>query len=489
MNDLPKGPSRLFRTLLALLVLWPALLPAAEDPRIAPEVWAAASRSASTDARLPLWVEFKDKGLSASERQAVLTAMQTGWSAHTAWRRQRAAAPACDLDLPVYQLYVRRLIREGARIRYASRWLNAVSLDAEAHRLNRLANAPEVRSVRLRAGYHPPEVEVEPSTTEHSGPRSSNAPALDYGPSAGQILQIKADKLHAKGLSGHGVVVCMIDTGFRRDHEALSTRPVLAERDFIFRDGDTGNGTGDVATQWDHGTGTWAVLGGFAPGMLIGPAYGAEFLLAKTEDVRSETRVEEDNFVAAAEWADNHGADVISTSLGYLSFDDGFSYAPDQLDGATAVTTRAVNAATEVGIAVCVAAGNEGPAPSSLGTPADAFNILTVGAVKSDKTIADFSSRGPTADGRIKPEVVAQGFRTYWANASAVGRYAYASGTSLATPLVGGGVALLLESHPDWSPLQVREALIRTANRKNAPDNIYGFGLINLKKANRYRFR
>ena len=458
------------------------------DRRIAAEVQAARDRL-GPDAVLGLWVELEDKGLAPESARAALQAIEAGWTEPVRRRRLRAGAAAAQLDLPVQPRYVDRLRREGARIRYASRWLNAVSLDAEAHRLERLAAGPEVSAVRLRARYRLPEVEVDSAPPPPAGARVPRGAGLDYGPAAGQIRQIQAHRLHRKGLSGRGVIVCMIDTGFRRDHEALRSPTVLAERDFIFGDRETANQPGDAPSQWEHGTGTWSVLGGFAPGRLIGPAYGSTFLLAKTEDIRSETRIEEDYFVAAAEWADQRGADVISASLGYLGFDDGFSYTPGQLDGASAVTSRAVNAAAEVGITVCVAVGNQGPQSASLITPADAFEILAVGAISPNRQIAVFSSRGPTADGRIKPEVVAQGIATYWADADDPEGYALASGTSLATPLVGGGAALLLEAHPDWGPRQVREALLQTASRHAAPDNSYGYGLIQLKKAERYRFR
>jgi serine protease AprX len=181
---------------------------------------------------------------------------------------------------------------------------------------------------------------------------------------------------------------------------------------------------------------------------------------------------------------------VISSSLGYLNFDDGFTYTKQQLDGKTAVTTIAANTAAHLGIVVCNAMGNEGTlGDTSLITPADAETILACGAVNSSGVIASFSSRGPTGDGRIKPEVVARGYYTYCATASDTNTFGYVSGTSLSTPLVGGCAAVLLSAHPDWVPWKVREALMYTANNSFTPNNTYGWGLIDLLAAVQYSFR
>jgi serine protease AprX len=252
----------------------------------------------------------------------------------------------------------------------------------------------------------------------------------------------------------------------------------LAEYDFIFNDYQTANEANDVSSQWDHGTYTWSTLGGAKTGTLYGPAFGASFVLAKTEDVRSETQVEEDNWAEAVEWADSLGADVISSSLGYS---DWYTYA--SFDGHTAVTTIAANLATAYGIVVCNAMGNEGPNPGTLIAPADAYEIISCGAVGSSGTIAGFSSRGPTYDGRMKPEVCAQGVSTYCASSWGVTSYTNVSGTSLSTPLIGGCAAVLLSARPNLTPQQVRLAFMQTASKAANPDNTYGWGILNLAAA------
>jgi hypothetical protein len=277
----------------------------------------------------------------------------------------------------------------------------------------------------------------------------------------------------------------MFDTGFNKAHSAVVNLKRVAEYDFVFGDSETANQANDISIQWDHGTGTWSVLGGYANGFLIGPAYNASFLLAKTEDDRSETPVEEDNWQHAVEWADSIGCDVISSSLGYSVFDSPYpaiTYAME--DGKTTVVTKAAALAARRGIVVASAMGNSGPGVGSLTCPADADSILSVGAVDTTNTITNFSGRGPTADGRGKPEVVAQGLNTWWAVAGNVNSFGQASGTSLSTPLIGGAAAQVREAHPEWTVQQVRYALKLSADKAAAPDSqTYGWGQPNVVKA------
>jgi subtilisin family serine protease len=229
-----------------------------------------------------------------------------------------------------------------------------------------------------------------------------------------------------------------------------------------------------------------SVLGGYAEGELVGPAFAATFLLAKTEDTESETPVEEDNWAAAAEWAEAAGADVISSSLGYLGFDSPFAdYSFQDMDGETAVTTIAAEMAAERGVVVLVAAGNAGfhPEHNTLGAPADGKLVLSIGAVDSFGLRADFSSVGRTADGRIKPDVMAQGVLVKGVDPATRDQYVLANGTSFSCPLAAGVAALVLQAHADWSVARVRSSMRSTAERRVRPNRLMGWGIINALKA------
>ncbi len=444
----------------------------------------AAKAAAAPSERVVAWVFLTDKGVGTrAGYRAALAEVRRGLGPH-ALRRRAALGPGLGLDfrdLPVNPRYVAGLRDLGFTVRRESRWVNAVSVSAEAGMLPLLERLPYVRAVQPVLVLRRPEPPAPAPMTGNGVTSGASVPsdsvlASFYGASYPQLDQIQVLALHKLGYSGAGVRVMMIDTGFRKDHPAFGAARLIAEHDFINNDGNVQNETGDVASQQYHGTGCWGTLGGYAPGTLIGPAFAAEFVLAKTEDVTQEVRSEEDNYVAALEWGDSLGVDVTSASLGYWTFDDSTGYSAADLDGNTAVITVAVDVAAAKGICCVNAAGNEGPGVTTIGEPADADSVVSVGAVDVNGVIQGFSSRGPTADGRIKPEVCARGRDTEWAQAWDLG-YGTASGTSLATPLIGGLAALIKEGHPDWTGAQIREALIQTATRSGSPDNAYGYGI------------
>jgi len=330
-------------------------------------------------------------------------------------------------------------------------------------------------------GYRRERIEPSFSTLRSTSPseRSSRL-TIDYGSSFGQVEQINVPAVHDMGLHGEGVVIAVFDTGFKNlRHEAFAHLDILARWDFVNGDGSVANGRdrGDGR----HGSMVLSVLGGHAEGELVGPAYAATFLLAKTEDTESETPVEEDNWAAAAEWAEAWGADIISSSLGYLDFDSPFAdYSFQDMDGETAVSTIAAEMAAERGVVVLVSAGNAGfhPEHNTLGAPADGKSVLSIGAVDSFGSRADFSSVGRTADGRIKPDVMAQGVLVKTADPSTRDRYTLSDGTSFSCPLAAGVAALVLQAHPDWPVTRVRHVMRTTADGPVRPNRLMGWGIL-----------
>lgn len=429
----------------------------------------------------PWWVFFVDHGGAVLDAASMLCVAED--TAPEAWARRGAMSPVPDLlDLEPCAEYVAGVAAHG-RIRHRSRWLNAVSCELTAAAVEEVRGLPFVgrlapvavsRAQSLGPAFSPSGRPLGRTVDAGARPRGPDP----YGPAFGQLEEINVVRLHQAGYTGNRVGVMMLDTGFRKDHHAFANAHLAGEWDYVFEDGDTQNESGDDYYQHYHGTGTWATLGGYDPGHIVGPAFDATFYLAKTEDVRSETQAEEDNYVAALEWADRLGVSVVSASLSYTCFDDGFCYDYPWKDGDRPVISRAVDIAVARGIVCVNSAGNYGWSPNSLGTPADADSIIAVGAVDSLNRIADFSSRGPSDDGQTKPEVVARGVDTWWADAGAPDWYGPSSGTSLSCPLVGGAAALLREAHPEWDPMTLRAALMNTADRHSHPDNDYGWGRI-----------
>jgi|GEM_PF-381271 len=370
-------------------------------------------------------------------------------------------------------------------LRHYSRILRAFSAEINQSNFEILTSLPIVAKIEMVESYitQPPDLNEEAAGTITKSARVSGVAAYEN-----QLKQLNILKAQdSLGLTGKGVRIGFIDTGFFKDHEVfseiLSSGRLIAEYDFINDDDNVSDEEAADTTrnglQSEHGTAVWSLVGGYNPPVYLGAAYGAEFLLAKTERLDTEIHREEDDFVAAVEWCDYWGADIVSVSLGYRDgFADGSAYPFEYLDGQTAITTKAVNWAFERGILCVCCAGNDANnfEDGGLLTPGDAFGALTVGAVDAQGEIATFSSHGPTYDGRIKPDLCAMGVATYYAGNSQ-GLYRTGSGTSLATPLIAGAAALLLESQPELTPAEIITELKRYADRTQNPDNRYGWGI------------
>lgn len=438
--------------------------------------------SAGDEASVPVWVLFTDKAVFTQAEYASKAATISLGEKVLRRRARTGRDRVLFVDLPVAPEYIEAVISSGGTLRRVSKWLNAASYDLPLDLLDEVGRLPFVAEIRPVATFRTDPGTIGQIRLDERNNKALWPDVLNYGPSLGQLTMINVPAVHDLGYTGLGITLAIFDTGFRKTHQAFAVHylmgRVLAEWDFVFEDGDVANEAEDVPNQWNHGTYIWSTAGGFDDGMMYGPAYQASFLLAKTEDLRSETPAEEDNWVAAVEWADSLGADVITSSL---SYSDWYTY--EDLDGQTTLIAIAANTAAALGIVVCNSMGNSGPAPGTLTSPADAFEILACGAVNSNEVLASFSSRGPTFDGRTKPEVCAQGVSTFCASASGDDTYTTVGGTSLSTPLVAGAACVLLEARPTFSPQAIRLALMETADNADSPNNDYGWGVIDLLAA------
>ena len=421
------------------------------------------------------WVFFKDKGLtSPGALSAALQRARLDLHPRALERRRNRRSVPGDVDrrdVSVHLPYVRAVLAAGCSLSVDSSWLNAVSVHGTLEQFRTIAQLPFVDRIEpVRRGFLLGGPLDGPAPGSNAaGQSSAGAPmsSLDYGLSQGQLEQLNLITLHDLGFTGAGILIGVLDTGFHRGHEAFNQPghviDVVLEYDFINDDGFTGIEPGDPSAQHNHGTMVLGTIASWLPGVLVGGAFDASFILCKTEDTTDEYQQEEDFYVAGLQFIEAGGADLATSSLGY---DDWYSQA--QLDGLTAVTTIAVNVATSNGLICVTAAGNNGndldPNTSSLMAPGDAFDVITCGAVDPAGVITDFSSDGPTADGRVKPELLARGFEVYTICAHQDQNCTTdTGGTSVATPLIASVVTCVLQARPLWTPATMRTRLFETA--------------------------
>jgi len=495
---------RSFRLVARMLYLGSVLFVATESLSSSPVtddrtsvIDSSAARTTPRTAR-PMWVFFTEKRLGEqAESQRRLGAFVESLPERTRIRRslRRTAPGLADVrDLPPESEYVAAVRARVAAVRHESRWLNAVSVLADDEQIRQVSAMPFVRAVQpVARAFRRKPLDSRPVIDMAEPQRGANGPAY-YGFAYNQLNQLNIVAAHNAGYTGSGVVIGILDTGFNRTHVAFNqttggAHPVqiLAEYDFINNDADTSQQPADPPDQAFHGTAILGTLAAFQPTQYVGSAIDASFLLAKTEDISQEVPLEEDHYVAGLEWIELNGADLATSSLGYIDW-----YTQANLDGQTAVTTIAVNIATQNGLVCCTAAGNMGhdnnPATSHLIAPADALQVLTCGATDGTGAVANFSSDGPTFDGRPKPELLARGLFTVSTYIYDNVNYYGFSGTSLSTPLVAGGVALIIQARPTWSVEKIRRAVLHTATdfRTTAtydPLHVRGYGLLDVMAA------
>ncbi len=471
-----------FAFIICLLGLLPQCAEAQVEERMLPEVAIGTSGShpALTPRLFRYRVCFKDKAGSPYS----LERPEEFLSAKSLARREKFGLKVDKHDLPVSPAYLKLLRDRGFKVLHQSKWNNSAIIETtDTIGAESLTEVDFITSVARV--WQAVEEKEEGSTSDHltelyiPGSLTDTTRSVSpYGPNPQQVGHLGVDSLHAVGLRGQGVTIAVIDGGFKRANRIAGLRGVkiLGTKNFV--------DTGDIyATSGDHGTMVLSCLAAFQPFGLIGTAPGAEYYLILSEDGASEYPVEEDAWCAAIEYADSVGADLVNSSLGYTRFDTkAMNHTYQDLNGQTAPCSRAASLAASRGMVVVNSAGNSGNDTWKLiGTPADARDILAVGAVDETGLNTFFSSLGPSIDGRIKPDVTALGYEVWVYDSE--GALTQADGTSFASPLLCGGVACLMQAFPTMKPTDLIHLVKTSGHNALHPDNVFGYGVPNLWKA------
>ncbi|MHC1736811.1 MAG: S8/S53 family peptidase [Ignavibacteriaceae bacterium] len=480
------------KIVLISLIFIAQLLPQNFMEKVTPEL---NGKMLTVEADTPIlcWVFFTDKG----ENTESLFANPQSVVSERSLKRRAKVMPLDKLisfdDLPVEDAYVSQLESHGFSVKQKSRWFNGVSGFVRKSDIRNFASLDFVSKIdivwQLKKDYSKNLNETESGSGYTPSTQPEGVFSLNYGASFDQLNQINVPAVHNLGITGENVYVTVLDAGFGLlSHEAFDSVNIIAAYDFVNNDPGVGDST-DMG-EGSHGTQTLSTIGGYKQGQLIGPAYGATYILAKTENTDSETPIEEDNWIAALEWADSIGTDVTSTSLGYIGFDAPYtSYTWMSMNGNTCRITIGADLAAGKGIVVLNSAGNEGfdPTNNTLGAPSDGDSVIAVGGVRPTGERNSFSSVGNTVDGRIKPDIMARGSSVVVASPYSPDQYSpYASGTSFACPLAAGVAVLVLQKNPTLTPMQVREALRMTAGNFATPNREMGWGILNALNAINY---
>jgi len=389
-------------------------------------------------------------------------------------------------DVHIYQPYLDTILKFNIKIIHKLKWKNYIVAEFDSLFYNKIASLSFVKKIQKTSSkFISSSVE---NINHQNSSLKNNIISIEndtlkntfYGNSYLQINSLGIDKLQQYGIWGYNVLIGFLDSGFDyKTHKSFKNINVVDEYDFINLDKNTRNENNDIENQHNHGTIVLSVTASLDSNYLIGSSPKSDFVLAKTENLVYEQGIEEDNFAAAVEWMDSIGVDVINASLGYKNFDSlNYNYSKEDLDGNTSLCTQYVNMAIDKGIVFVVASGNAGDGTTTINAPADAVNAITVGSIDSNLvTISPFSSRGPNYLDVIKPDFVALGNRPFCVSLSDSLTYNQGKGTSLAAPLISGGVSLLLSLFPELTPKKIKEILKDNSNNKENPNNNFGWGL------------
>ena len=396
-------------------------------------------------------------------------------------RKQLHNVAIDERDVPVTESYITQIKNtSGITVWAKSKWLNCVYVQGTEATIENLLGLPFVTDIEwmdkslnlmpVTVGNTPDKFEVEQQRVTYN-----------YGSAANQIEMIRGDFLHEQDFTGEGMVIAVMDSGFPN----FSTNPAFSD---IINEGrllgtfDFFSRTTDVTGTGSHGVRTTSDIGGFIQDDFVGTAPNASFYLFRTEYGPEENPREEAWWVEALERADSLGVDVVNTSLGYQDYDNpNYTHTYEDLDGLTTISARGANIAFEKGMLLVTSAGNDGNGFGTVGTPADAPGLLSIGAVDADGFYASFSSRGPTVDGRIKPDVMAQGQSAAVIDVS--GGVDFSSGTSFSSPIMAGAVTCLWQSRPEVRNELIMQIVRESAHLYDNPTNEMGYGIPNFEEA------
>jgi serine protease AprX len=444
------------------------------------------------------WIELKDKEVdkySVDNPSVFLTQKAVD-------RRNKQSIEITEQDFPVNEEYVKTLMEETeAKVLARSRWFNALIVETNDKKVyDEILELSFVKGGRFLGEWHNQEKETaeddnstnfdydlsefmeylksvsfDSKSSSTDDESFSTMVKRNYGRSFNQIKQLNGVKMHDLGFKGEGMTIAVLDAGFSEVDEMNQFDTlekygrILGVRDFVDFDS-------NVYEDDEHGMNVLSCMGGNKPGSIVGTAPEASYWLLRTEDGSSEYPVEEANWVVGAEFADSIGADIINSSLGYTTFDDEqFKRTYKDLTGKVSIASIAADIAVSKGILVCVSAGNEGDDKwKYIGAPADAENVISVGGVNSSGNHSDFSSIGPTPDGRIKPTVCAKASNAVVASGSGS---TYSDGTSFASPILCGMVACLWQANPTKTYKEIMDAMIQSSTHYNNTSELYGYGV------------
>ncbi|WP_319231806.1 S8 family serine peptidase [Draconibacterium orientale] len=424
------------------------------------------------------WIGFTDKNNS----EYSLDHPEMYLSGRAIQRRINQNIAVDSLDLPVKQTYIDSVLTLDVELVHASKWLNGITVRCDSATLaDSLGYWSFIREVQLTK----PGMSTKSLHNKFADEQLSDRAPIDtsvYGASVHQVGMMEGQVLHNENFRGQGIQIAVLDAGFYKVDELpafdslWANNQILGTKDFV-------NPGDDFFSTNYHGMSVLSCMGGNIPGELIGTAPKASYWLLRSEDSGSEYIVEEDNWVAAAEFADSVGVDIINASLGYTEFDDAstnHTYA--DMDGKTTRVTRGANIAASRGILVFASAGNERDNSwFRIVAPSDGVNVIGVGAVDTNFSPAFFSSAGPAVDGALKPNVSAMGYSTTLQRSN--GTVGIANGTSFSSPVLAGMAASLWQAYPEKTAVEIKTALEESGHLYNSPDSLQGYGVPNMQVA------